>query len=211
MIRWSPPSILGLAAVLLAAVALGPNGGADAREAEDLATGCDLRFASDLAFDGAAAPAHRLVASIEGPDCLGAGVLWRVYAPDGRLIWAEATQHTDLIAPGGGGETPVDRAGVEMIYAGKALDQSVFSMADMPVWPAAQSAAPAFDFMTEDDLWAETRVGPEIWNQAVAEGWPAWCWFPGSHWARCFWLTPKTPRDGVTEPRRLREAFVMAW
>ena len=186
-------------ALVLAAIAVSSPVFAETPE-----TGCDLVYEAELPFHGAGVDPHRLVTIFEGPDCLNAGVLWRIYSPEGKLVWAEMTTLEDLAPPGIGGDKPATREGVELVYEGKAgAPQTVFSMADHPKWPAAQQQADRFEFIDEDGLWSETETHREDWNAGIQAGRRAWCWYPGSHWTRCFWLDPDT---GLP-----RAAYVSAW
>ncbi|MBX2854654.1 MAG: hypothetical protein KTR21_06690 [Rhodobacteraceae bacterium] len=189
---------------MLVAVALIASSAAAPATAQAPETGCDLAFEAEIHFNGEDAAPHRLTTTFEGPDCLNVGVLWRIHAPDGALIWAEVTTLDDLAPPGIGGDKPETREGVALVYKGKAgPPQAAFSMADHTQWPLDQKEADRFEFEDEDGLWSETETHREDWNAGIQEGRRAWCWHPGTHWARCFWLDPAT---GL-----LRPAYVSAW
>jgi hypothetical protein len=146
-------------------------------------TPCAQRYESEIPFRGEEGMPHRLVLTLEGADCVTAGFHWRIYDPRGRVVFSELTDRTDL-------------AGPDMMSAtitAEDIDYRLSQLMDGPQETQSMSAYPAhpgrpgwFVFETEGGSEGSTEMAPDAWEAARQMDAPLWCWYPGSHYARCF-------------------------
>ncbi|GEM_PF-5148278 len=148
---------------------------------------------------------ERLSVTFEGPDCLTAGVLWRVYDVGGTVIWAHVSQYRDLT----GVDQPLYEPGsmdeVLTIYRGKTEEPRQIEAGALPAWGDSDYGAPlAFEFEWEG-VYAVSADGVDrrMWERARESRRPTLCLVPGTHQADCYWLDEWD--------HRLKPLFHLSW